>query len=286
MTACCCPEEKKSRKFFEFVGKTPCESVKYMIDFIKKDKYSFEDFVEVVRLLRGPGGCPWDRVQTHQSIRRNFLEETYECCEALDTDDMELMKEELGDVMMQVIFHAGIEEDRGRFTLDDVCDGAVRKLVFRHPNVFGPKTEQTWDDMKALEKGQKTHASTLDAVARSLPALWRAEKLMKKAAKAGFQWRNAAEALDKAEEEIGELRRAMESGEGVAEELGDVLFAAVCAGAMAEQDPEEALHSACEKFIRRFTAMEQAAGAQSRCLDTCSPEDLLRLWQEAKNREA
>ena len=257
-----------------------------MIDFIKKDKYSFEDFVEVVRLLRGPGGCPWDRVQTHGSIRRNFLEETYECCEALDTDDMELMKEELGDVMMQVIFHAGIEEDRGRFDLDDVCDGAVKKLVFRHPNVFGPKTEQTWDDMKALEKGQKTHASTLDAVARSLPALWRAEKLMKKAAKAGFQWQSTEEALDKAEEELRELRRAVMSGEGVAEELGDVLFAAVCAGAMAEQDPEMALHGACEKFIRRFTAMEQAAGAQSRGLENCSPEELLRLWQEAKNREA
>ncbi len=257
-----------------------------MIDFIKKDHYTFTDFVEVVRLLRGPDGCPWDRVQTHQSIRRNFLEETYECCEALDNDDMELMKEELGDVMMQVIFHAGIEEDRGRFTLDDVCDGACRKLVFRHPNVFGPKTEQTWDDMKALEKGQMTHASTLDAVARSLPALWRAEKLVRKAGKAGFCWPDLDQALDKVEQELQELRQAVAAGENAAEELGDVLFAAVCAGAMAEQDPEMALHSACEKFIRRFTAMEQAAGAQSRCLENCDREEQLRLWQAAKSAEA
>lgn len=257
-----------------------------MIDFIRKERYDFQDFVEIVKLLRSPEGCPWDRVQTHQSIRRNFLEETYECCEALDNDDMELMKEELGDVMMQVIFHAGIEEDRGRFNLDDVCDGACKKLVFRHPNVFGPKTEQTWDDMKALEKGQTTHASTLDAVARSLPALWRAEKLMKKAEKAGFRWQDAEDALGKLEEEVGELRQAIKEGGNVAEELGDVLFAAVCAGAMAEQDPEMALHSACEKFIRRFTAMEQAARAQCRCLEDCDPAEQLSFWEAAKSEEA
>ncbi len=286
MTVCCCPVGKKLLKFCEFPAKTPCESVKDMINFISKDRYDFQDFVEIVKLLRSPEGCPWDRVQTHQSIRRNFLEEVYECCEALDNDDMELMKEELGDVMMQVIFHAGIEEDRGRFNLDDVCDHACKKLVFRHPNVFGPKTEQTWDDMKALEKGQTTHAATLDAVARSLPALWRAEKLMKKAEKAGFRWQSAEDALDKLEEEVRELREATAAGENVAEELGDVLFAAVCAGAMAEQDPEMALHSACEKFIRRFTAMEQAARAQCRCLENCDPEEQISLWNAVKAEEA
>ena len=254
-----------------------------MIDFMRKDRYTFEDFVEVVRLLRSPDGCPWDRVQTHDSIRRNFLEETYECCEAIDTDDAELMKEELGDVMMQVIFHAGIEADRGRFTIDDICDGAVQKLVFRHPNVFGPKTSQTWDDMKALEKGQNTHAATLDAVARSLPSLWRAEKLTKKAAKAGFAWPDLNGALCKLEEEVAELRQAAAEGTNFAEELGDVLFAAVCAASMAEEDPEMALHGACEKFIRRFTAMEQAAALQGRSLDEYTPEDQLSLWDEAKS---
>lgn len=286
MTVCSCPEEKKLRKFCGFFGKTPCESVKNMIDLTRKDHYSFEDFVEIVRLLRSPDGCPWDRVQTHQSIRRNFLEETYECCEALDNDDMELMKEELGDVMMQVIFHAGIEEDRGRFTLDDVCDGACKKLIFRHPNVFGPKTEQTWEDMKALEKGQTTHAETLDAVARSLPSLWRAEKLVKKAGKAGFRWQETQQALDKVEEELRELRQAVKSGQRVEEELGDLLFATACVAAMADTDPEMALHSACEKFIRRFTAMEQAAGAQGRSLENCDAAEQLCLWQNVKAEEA
>ena len=253
-----------------------------MIDWIRKDRYSFEDFVEVVRLLRGPGGCPWDQVQTHQSIRRNFLEETYECCEALDNDDPVLMQEELGDVMMQVIFHAGIEADRGRFTLEDICDGACKKLIFRHPNVFGEETSRTWEDMKALEKGQKTHAQTLDAVSRSLPALWRSEKLVKKAQSAGFAWPNLEGALGKLDEEIAELKEAVGNQSGFAEELGDVLFSAVCVAAMAQEDPEMALHSACEKFIRRFTAMEQAAGAQGRCLDACQPAEQLSLWEAAK----
>ena len=257
-----------------------------MIDFTRKERYTFEDFVEVVRLLRSPDGCPWDRVQTHDSIRRNFLEETYECCEAIDNDDLELMKEELGDVMMQVIFHAGIEQDRGRFDLTDVCDNAVKKLVFRHPNVFGPKTTQTWDDMKALEKGQKTHAATLDAVSRSLPALWRAEKIIRKAEKAGFAWPDMDARLAKVEEEMAELRKAVEENSNVGEELGDVLFSVVCAAAGADQDPEMVLHSACEKFIQRFTAMEQEADAQGRRLEECEPEEQLSLWKTVKSREA
>ena len=255
-----------------------------MIDFTKKSRYNYEDFVEVVRLLRSPEGCPWDRVQTHQSIRRNFLEETYECCEAIDTDDLELMKEELGDVMMQVIFHAGIEEDRGR--LEDVCDGAVKKLVFRHPNVFGPKTEQTWDDMKALEKGQKTYTATLDSVARSLPSLWRADKLVKKAEKAGFAWPDQQTRLQTVREETRELEQAICETSNVEEELGDLLFAAVCVAAKADIDPEMALHRACEKFIGRFAAMEQAANAKGSSLDAFTPEEQLALWQDAKQREA
>lgn len=254
-----------------------------MIDFARKPNYDFADFVEVVRLLRSEDGCPWDRVQTHQSIRRNFLEETYECCEAIDTDDQALMQEELGDVMMQVIFHAGIEADRGRFTLDDVCDGAVKKLVFRHPNVFGPKTEQSWEDMKQLEKGQTTGASTLDAVARSLPGLWRAEKLVNKAGKAGFSWPDQAGRMENLKSEVQELEKALQEGSNVEEELGDVLFSAVCLAAEAQKDPEMALHSACEKFIRRFTAMEQAAEAQGRSLAQYTHAEQLELWNAAKH---
>ncbi len=254
-----------------------------MIDFMRKERYTFQDLVEITHLLRSPGGCPWDQAQTHQSIRRNFLEETYEACEALDNDDPALMKEELGDVLLQVLFHADIEADRGRFTLDDVCDGVCKKLVFRHPNVFGDATGKTWDDMKALEKGQKTHTDTLNAVARSLPALWRAEKLVRKAAKAGFCWPDMDGALGKLEEETRELRQAAGTENHFDEELGDVLFAAVCVAAQAERDPEMILHQACEKFIQRFSDMESAAAAQGRSLELCAPEEQLALWQAAKN---
>lgn len=258
-----------------------------MVEFVRRPRYTFEDFVALIHFLRSPDGCPWDRVQDHLSIRRNFIEEVYECCEALDTDDEVLMREELGDVLMQVLFHADIERDRGRFGLDDICDHACKKLIFRHPNLFGENTGMTWDEkawetMKALEKGQTTHAQTLDAVARSLPATWRAEKLMKKAAKAGFVWPDAEGALRKLEEEIAELREALQTGEGVQEEMGDVLFAAVCAAFMTPADPEAVLHGTCEKFIKRFAAMEQSAAAQGRSLDAYTPAEQLSLWEDAK----
>lgn len=254
-----------------------------MIEYPVKEQYTFEDLVAINHILRSPGGCPWDQVQTHQSIRRNFLEEVYEVCEALDNDDPVLMQEELGDVLMQVVFHADLEKERGRFTLDDVCDGACKKLIFRHPNVFGEKTTQTWDDMKALEKGQKTASQTLDAVARSLPALWRAEKLIKKAGKAGFAWPTKEDALKKLQEEVAELQTAVQEGSNVEEELGDVLFAAVCAGAMDGIDPEMALHKTCEKFIRRFTAVEEQAKQQGKTMDELTTAEQLSLWDDAKN---
>ena len=137
-----------------------------MIDFISKDRYCFEDLVRLVHLLRAPGGCPWDGAQTHESIRRNFLEEAYEVCEAFDRDDPAMMREELGDVLLQVLFHTDIEQDAGRFTLDDVCDTVCKKLVFRHPFLFGGENPG-WDELKKREKGQQTATETLDAVARS-----------------------------------------------------------------------------------------------------------------------
>ena len=151
-----------------------------MLNFTRKPRYDYNDLLEIVRLLRSAEGCPWDRVQTHQSIRRGLLEEAYEAAEAIDTEDTALLREELGDVLMQVVFHADIEKDAGRFTMDDVCDGVVKKLLFRHPHVFGDGRAETadtvpasWDELKRQEKGQKTTADALDAVARSLPGLWR-----------------------------------------------------------------------------------------------------------------
>ena len=260
-----------------------------MINFVRKSRYDYADALEIIRLLRSEDGCPWDKVQTHRSIRRGLLEEAYEAAEAIDLDDPVLLQEELGDVLMQVIFHADIEKDAGRFTMDDVCDGMVKKLLFRHPHVFGTAHEDSpesvlvsWDKLKRQEKGQATVTDTLDSVARSLPGLWRAEKIQSKAAKAGFDWPDANGALDKLEEETGELRRAVESGEGVAEELGDVLFAAVKVARFAGVDPEDAIAATCEKFIRRFRAVEEGAARQGRSPDQLSLEEMTALWDGAK----
>lgn len=260
-----------------------------MINFVRKPQYGYEDLLEIIRLLRSEDGCPWDKAQTHQSIRRGLLEEAYEAAEAIDNDDPVLLKEELGDVLMQVVFHADIESDAGRFTIDDVCDGVVKKLLFRHPHVFGSQREDSpesvpvsWDKLKRQEKGQKTVADSMDSVARSLPGLWRAEKLQSKAASAGFEWPDVQGALDKLEEEVAELRRAVEEGGDVPEELGDVLFAAVKVGRFCACDPEDAVNGTCEKFIRRFRAVENGAAAQGREVSQLSLEEMTALWNEAK----
>ena len=263
-----------------------------MLDFLCKESYDLRDFVALITFLRSPDGCPWDQVQTHESIRRNFLEETYEVCEAIDAGDTAHLKEELGDVLMQVVFHAGIEADAGRFDMDDVCDGVVKKLLYRHPHVFGDGQAETadtvpasWEQLKRQEKGQKTTADALDAVARSLPGLWRAEKIQKKAAEAGFDWRDVSGALDKLDEETAELRQAVRDGTNVEEELGDVLFAAVKVGRFCGVDPETAVNGTCEKFIRRFRAMEEAAAAAGRSLSDMTLEEMDKLWNEAKALE-
>lgn len=253
-----------------------------MINFTSKARYGMEDLVSLVALLRAPGGCPWDGAQTHLSVRRNFLEEAYEACEGFDRDDPKLMCEELGDVLLQVLFHTDIEREAGRFTLDDVCDGVCRKLIFRHPFLFGGDQSANWEELKRREKGQSSVTETLDGVARSLPALWRSEKLQKKAAKCGFVWESLAESLDKLDEEVSELREACRIGAGAEEELGDVLFAAVSAAVQLGADPEETLHAACEKFIRRFGAMEHAAQDAGRELSQLTREELLTLWRAQK----
>lgn len=263
-----------------------------MQDWPERERYTAEDLLQIIRILRDrENGCPWDKVQTHASIRKNFLEETCEALEAIDADDAAMMREELGDVLMQVVFHADIEKDAGRFTMDDVCDGVVKKLLFRHPHVFGDGQAETaervgvsWEQLKRQEKGQKTAADTLDSVARSLPGTWRAEKLQKKAADAGFDWRSVDGALDKLDEEVRELHRAVETNGNVPEELGDVLFAAVKVGRFCGVDPEEALHGTCEKFIRRFRAMEEAAAREGRELTELTLEELTALWNGAKER--
>ena len=264
-----------------------------MVDFQCKPRYGWEDLLEITRLLRGPGGCPWDAEQTHASIRRNFLEETYEALDAIDRDDAHDLCEELGDILMQVALHAQMEAERGRFTMDDVVDGVAKKLVYRHPHVFGGSlsadtTEEVlvnWEALKRKEKGQRSTADAIEAVPHTLPALWRAEKIQKKTASAGFQWDSIQGALDKLEEEVRELRAAVEAGgspeapHGVREEVGDALFIAAKIAQLSGVDPEDALHRACDKFDRRFRLVEEAS---DKPLADCTEAELVRLWEDAK----
>lgn len=267
-------------------SKKGCRRSKIVLDFLCKESYDLRDFVALVSYLRSPNGCPWDQVQTHESIRRNFLEETYEACEAIDAGDLVHMREELGDVLMQVLFHTDIEREAGHFDIDDVADAACKKLVYRHPHVFrrDEPDASDWDTMKQRERAQTTTAEAMDSVARSLPALWRCDKIQAKAAKTGFEWPDVHAALDKVDEETRELRAAVASGdtEAIGDELGDLLFAAVKVARFAGIDPEQAAHAVCEKFIRRFSAMETAAANDGTALEQCTLAQMLTLWQQAK----
>lgn len=256
-----------------------------MVKFETKETYTVEDLRRLVAVLRHPGGCPWDGEQTHESIRRNFIEEAYEVAEAIDEKNPDHLKEELGDVLLQVLFHASIEEDAGRFDLDDVADGICKKLIFRHPHVFGGAAESNWEDLKRQEKGQTTYTATLQSVAKSLPGLWRAEKLQTKAAKAGFEWPHVQGAMDKLAEELEELRTAVRDKSNVEEELGDLLFAAVKVGRFFQIDPEDALAGTCEKFIRRFAGVEAAAAAQGQDMKNLTVDQLMVLWNREKHPE-
>ena len=258
-----------------------------------RDKYTYENFLEIIKTLRSENGCPWDREQTHESLRPCMTEEAAEVLAAIriynKTGNAENLQEELGDVLLQVVMHAQIAGEEGLFTMEDVVDQVAKKMVRRHPHVFGDGQAETaervgvsWEQLKRQEKGQKTTADALDAVARSLPGLWRAEKIQKKAAEAGFDWRDVSGALDKLDEETAELRQAVRDGTNVEEELGDVLFAAVKVGRFCGVDPETAVNGTCEKFIRRFRAMEEAAAAAGRSLSDMALEEMTALWNGAK----
>ena len=259
-----------------------------MVDFQCKRRYDYEDFLTVMRLLRGPGGCPWDAEQTHESIRRDFLEESYEVAEAIDEGSTEHLKEELGDVLLQVALHTRIEEEQGTFNLDDVADGVCKKLIYRHPHVFGDVSVSgtgevltNWEALKRKEKHQATHTDALNSVARSLPALWRAEKVQKKAKKAGFDWPDVSGAVDKLSEELTEFKAAVAENSNVEEELGDLLFSAVNAARFVKVEPEAALQKATEKFIARFRRVEELAG--DRPMEDMTLEELDKLWEQAKH---
>lgn len=259
-----------------------------------KDKYNFYDLVEIVRCLRAPGGCPWDIEQTHESIKKDFIEETYEVIEAINKKSVPMLREELGDVMMQVIFHSQIETESGSFNIDDVTDEISKKLIIRHPHVFGNVNVDgvddvltNWDEIKRQTKNQKSVSESISSIPRELPALMRAQKIQGKAAKVGFDWSEVGGALDKLNEEIGELRQAIASGDeqNAFEELGDLIFSAVNVSRFIGCDSEEALTAASDKFASRFEIVENLAKERGIDMKTTPLEELDKLWDEAKTNQ-
>ncbi|MGN0545816.1 MAG: nucleoside triphosphate pyrophosphohydrolase [Acutalibacteraceae bacterium] len=262
-----------------------------MTDFEFKDSYDVRDLVEIMRILRAPGGCPWDAEQTHESIKKNLIEETYEVIEAINKNDKELLCEELGDLLMQVVFHAQMERESGEFDFDAVSDGVCKKLIERHPHVFGEVSISgvddvltNWDAIKRKSKGQKSTTESMLSVPRELPALMRATKLQKKAADVGFDWDDVSGALDKLEEEISELRQAIDNKDSanISEELGDVLFSAVNVSRFVKTDAEEALTASSDKFLSRFTEVEKLAKERGIDMKSAGIDELDKLWDEAK----
>ena len=262
-----------------------------MINFVRKNRYDYADALEIIRLLRSEEGCPWDKVQTHKSIRRGMLEEAYEAAEAIDLEDPVLLQEELGDVLMQVIFHSLMEEEAGRFNFDDVCDEVCKKLILRHPHVFGNVNAETPDEVlrnldaiKMQSKSQKKIADSVDDVPRSLPALMRAQKVQKRSAKSGMDFKDAADASKKVEEELSELRDAIASSDKKKqeEELGDLLFSVVNTARFLDVDAEEALTRSTDKFAKRFRDVEALAAARGIDMKTAPMPLIDSLWEEVK----
>lgn len=263
-----------------------------MVDFQQKSNYSIDDLIEIVKLLRGEGGCPWDREQTHESIKADFIEETCEAIEAIDLKDTDLLREELGDVLLQVVFHCRLEEKVGSFRFDDICDGICKKLIVRHPHVFGSvqadNTDQVlknWDAIKMQTKGQESYTDTLTSVAKSLPALMRAQKVGKRAMRAGMDFRTAQDAIDCIANEKAELDAAVANGDkkNIEEELGDLLFSCVNAARHLGVDAELALKASTEKFINRFSVTEELTKAEGLNMKELPIEELDLYWDKAKS---
>ena len=253
---------------------------------------SFAELVEIMARLRGKDGCPWDREQTPESIKPYLIEEAYEVLEAIDEQEPAKLQEELGDLLLQVVFHAQMAEEAGDFSIEDVLVAINEKLVRRHPHVFGDLRAETaqevlfnWEQIKQRERRvAKGHASLLDGVPRELPSLLRAHRLQEKASRVGFDWKEAQEVFRKVEEELGELRAAMQgqAADRVEAELGDLLFALVNLSRFLAVNPEEALRKTIARFIARFRYIEEELARRGRSLGEASLGEMDALWAEAK----
>ena len=261
-------------------------------EFLSLTRFGYQELAAVMHTLRAPGGCPWDREQTHETLKKTMIEECYEVLDAIDQKDDAALCEELGDVLLQIVFHAEMAAEQRRFNGRDVTTGIVQKLIYRHPHVFGTGRADTpdavvekWEQLKKKEKQFSSQTEVLQAVPKNLPALMRAYKLQKKAGQVGFDWNDAREAFMKLPEETEELRQAMETNANVAEEMGDLLFAAVNVCRLLHLEPEEVLTSASEKFLTRFAQMEALAQKRGRSLDSMTLEEQEILWQAVKSAE-
>jgi len=257
---------------------------------------SFTELVEVMARLRAPNGCPWDREQTHATLKPYLLEETYEALEAIDIGDDDELCKELGDVLLQVVFHAQIAAEENRFGIEEVARAIVDKLIRRHPHVFADvevdgseQVLQNWEQIKKQERQELGDAtpSLLDGIPKQLPALMRAQRMQARVSRQGFDWDKIAGPLDKIEEEFAELRQAWASGEtpAIEDEFGDLLFALVNTGRFLNVDSEQALRQSTDKFERRFRALEEAVRTSGREISALSLQELDVIWDEIKARE-
>ncbi len=263
------------------------------MDFRFKSRYDMNDMLDIMRILRSENGCPWDREQDHKSIRKDLIEEVYEAVEAIDTDNSDLLREELGDVLLQVVFHSRIEEEAGRFDFGDVVNEVCQKLVMRHPHVFGDVSAETseevlknWNDIKQKSKGQETYYETLVGVSSSLPALMRAQKVGQRAGRAGMDFRNVGEAVAQLESEISELKEAIEKGDkaNMAEELGDIIFSCTNVARHIGTDAEESLTRSTEKFMDRFKKTEETIRCEGIDMRSLNIDELDVYWRKAKTK--
>ncbi|TCP95586.1 ATP diphosphatase [Cricetibacter osteomyelitidis] len=260
-------------------------------------QHSINDFIQIIAQLRNPnGGCPWDLKQNYRSMIPCLLEESYEVVEAVEQESTVDLKEELGDLLLQVVFFSQLAAEDGKFTFDDVLDGVYEKIIRRHPHVFGDSVAnneqealQNWNQVKAAENRQKGHNSILDNVPNAFPALLRAEKLQKKCAKIGFDWNDVNQVFAKVEEELQEvkleLNRPHLAQEKIEEEIGDLLFAVTNLSRHLKCNTEEALRKANHKFERRFRAIEQKLAAENKSLQESSLAEMDILWDEVKKAE-
>lgn len=263
------------------------------MNFELKEKYTIDDLLKIMEILRSENGCPWDREQDHHTIRKNFIEETYEVVEAIDNNDSESLKEELGDVLLQVVFHTQMEKEQGRFNFDDVANDICKKLIIRHPHVFSDTKVKdadevlaNWNQIKQETKGQKTASETLDAVPKQLPALMRSSKIQERARKAGFDYPDVSMSFDDLKSEVSELEHAISNNDldNIAEEIGDVIFSCVNISRFYKLDAEELLSKSCDKFIKRFKQVEQIATEEHIDMKKADIDELIAIWKKAKNR--